>query len=187
MSAKETNKEKIVKTLISSIQETFKKMSTVAFTKEPDFIERDIIEYSSRMRVCGLEKFNGPCLIGVINYYLNPKEQEVKNPCGALILYVEEENAAKMFKSLGYTVKDDDDEELILDYVGEFGNVIAEKFKNDLMAIGYSDIVFSPCEQFMNDIPEGVAFDYKEAKYHEASFHLWKNKILVTDVTFGDM
>lgn len=175
----------IATTIMGVVQDTFEKMCHASFSKPPEFVEKKIIEYNSKMRVFGLEKFNGPCYASVINFYVNLHYQEKKETCGTFVLYVEEDIALRMLKELGYTGFNEEDEDLIKDSCGEFGNVIAGNFKNELKEIGYSDLIISAPTTYKNDIPDGVDFPYSQDKLCEIGFYLWKEKAIVIDMTMA--
>ncbi|MCA9401611.1 MAG: chemotaxis protein CheX, partial [Candidatus Omnitrophica bacterium] len=148
--------------IMSVVDETFKTMCNLSFTSEPKFGESEIIEYESRMRVFGLEKFNGPCYVTVINFFLDDKKLQQEDPCGTMVVYFEEDCASKILKALGYQIFNEDDEETVMDNCGEFCNVIAGNFKNELVNLGYKELVINAPLKYRNDIPEGVIFPYDE-------------------------
>src|SRR3990172_6447999 len=163
------DKQAIATTLIGCVQEIFTKTCHLTFSKEPEYVEREIIEYNSRMRIFGLEKFNGPCYIAVVNFYLNKREYEAKNVQGVMVLYILEEIIEKLMKALNFegVGSNEEDVESILNGCGEFCNMIAGQFKNALPALGYSDLVISAPSKYVNDIPDGVEFHYGEYKLYE--------------------
>ena len=170
--------------LLESLKNMIQKTALV-FTKDPEISERNVVEYASRMRVSGLEKFNGPCFVAAVNYYLTPADEKAQKAHGALMIFLEEENAARFLKGMGYTGFHDDDEEMISQKSGELCTAVAENFKSDLSKLGQKDLILSKPVIQKNDIPEGVAFPYEQYKYSELSFHLWKKKIFVVDVVVG--
>jgi len=187
MVAKETefDPQTIGPTVMRCMQEAFGEMSSVTFSKDPDFSEKEVIEYESRMRVFGMEKFNGLCYIAVINFYLSAQDLKNHDTEGALVLFVEYECAGKLLKALGYENVDDEDEEIILDNCGEFCKVIAGKFKNEMGALGFKNLTMSDPLIYKNDIPEGIEFKYSEYSFFECNFYLWKQKAMVLDVTLA--
>ncbi len=175
----------IATTLMGCVQETFEKMCHVSFSQTPEFHAKEIIEYDSRMRIFGLEKFNGPCYMSFLNFYFNQKDFEAKKCCGVMVLYIEEEAAEKLVRALGQSGLDAEDPEIILDTCGEFCNVIAGQFKNELRSFGYMDLVISAPLKYHNIIPEGVDFPYSEHKQYELMFYLWKQKVVVVDMVMA--
>lgn len=157
----------------------------VTFTHDTQIVEKDIIEYESRLRVFGLAKFNKPCFITAVNFYASQRDMESHNPLGALVVYIEADNSDKVSKALGVGLKIDDEDEAVLEKIGELGRVIAEPYLRILQSNGYSQLVFSKPQSYFNDVPEGVEFNYNEYKYYEISFFAWKEKILVADITLA--
>ena len=175
----------IAKTSISVVEAAVLQMGNLTFSQQPEFVERKIIEYNSRMRVFGMEIFNGPCYISVVNYYLSQKHLENHDSCGAFVLYLEEDNAGKFLKSLGQKGLNENDPTVMQDACGEFCNTLAGNFKNELSKFGYSNLISSAPQNYYNTIPEGVEFHFSEYVKYETSFHFWKQKIMAVDVTIN--
>lgn len=184
MKDKQFDLQVMATTLMGCVEDTFGKTYNIFFSKDPECAERNIIEYQSRMRTFGLEKFNSPCYVSAINFYLSPKHLVKKDSIGVLILYLKEEHASKVLKAMGFTAKDDD-EAMLLDCIGELTNIIAGQFKNELVALQYEDLTISAPTTAKNDIAEGVLFRYSEQVYHELSFFLWNEKSLVISVSLA--
>ena len=188
MAAKEsTSSQNIATACIKVVENILKQKSILAFTKDPESVQRDIIEYDSRMRVFGMEKFNGPCFMSVINYYFSQEDLKNHKACGAFIFYVEESCAGKLLKALGFKGFDDEDEAAVLKICGEFCEVLAGEYKNELSNVGYKDLVLSAPTNYHNVVPEGVEFSYDEYVKYEMSFHLWKQKAVVVDITMKSL
>ncbi len=171
----------IIKIVMKAVEETCETMASAIFSQDPEFEEKDIIEYESRMRVFGLQKFNGPCFISVINFYADKSKFDSKDTCGTMVFYVEEVYARELLKALGQTGFDDEDEEFVMDNCGEIHNVISGKTKNDIKNEGYGELIISAPLKYRNDVPEGVEFNYNEEKLTEMSFFIKKKKVLVVD------
>lgn len=186
MSAQERTSH--LKTLSTSLHQVVDRtlLSRLAYTHEPQITEKDIIEYESRMRVSAMEKFNGPCFISVINFYNSSHDLEKhQNAKGAVVLYLEENNATKLLKTLGYPVKLDEDEDVVMQQAGQLTKNIVNEFKGDLNKAGYAELVFSPPQNFKNQVPQGVEFDYNEFLKYEMIYSLWKEKAVAVDFTLG--
>lgn len=175
----------IAKTCMNVVESSLQKMGNLTFTQPPEFSERKIIEYHSRMRVFGMEIFNGPCYISYVNFYLSESHVKAKNPIAAFVFYVEEENAAKIFKALGYKGFNEHEETTMLDTCGELCNMLAGNFKKEIAQLGYQDLVMSAPVSHYNSVPDGVDFHYDQYVKFETSFYLWKQKLLAIDVTMG--
>lgn len=176
----------IAESLKSLIDNILISQNDLNYTQDPEITERDIIEYESRMRVRGMEKFNAPCYVAATNFYKTQQDLEAHNALGALIIYVEQENAEKLIKALGYKIKNDDDEDEVLpNYSGEFCKTLGEEL---IKKIGgnYSSSVLSEPIIGLNTIAEGVEFNYNQYQMYELTFYLWKVKILSVDITLGE-
>ncbi len=165
-------------------QEILEQMCKAKFSQDPQIAEREIIEYNSRIRALGLDKFNGPCYVAAITMYDSKESLAAKKPCGAFILYLEETIAQEFLKAMSQGL-DDEDEEMVMDNCGELCNVIAGQFKNNIKEFGYHDLVISAPTKGKNDIPEGVDFEYNETKLQEVSFFIRKIKAVVIAITLA--
>lgn len=171
------------KTLLDVAQNTLQKMAnSLTATKDPELIERPIIEYDSRMRVVGMEKFNAPCYVSAINFYLSKEDSDKHNACGALIMFVDEKNAGRLLKALGYRGFDEDDETQVFTKCGEFLKTLAESYNSALSPAGYRNLLLSSAVNYRNTVPEGVEFHYDLYKKYEISFYYWKEKTMVLEV-----
>lgn len=175
--------EIIGKISVKVVEDTIKGMSSLTFSKDSHFDKREIIEYQSRMRVFGMEKFNGPCYIGVVNYYFSAEDQKNHDACGVFILFIEETNVGKFLKSLGYRGFDEDEEKSVYKPLGEFTEVLSSNFKKEIQSLGYQNLISSTPACYHNDISSGVEFSYDQYAKYESSFYLWKDKIVVVEVT----
>ena len=184
-SEKETKQSRIASALLDVVKKIIAQHENLTFSKDPEILERDIIEYDSRLRVSGMEKFNAPCYICLAAFYRSQQDLEAHNAIGAIILYIEEVNAERLFKGLGYRGFHDDNEGEMLEKSGEFLTSIVEQFKPELANLGYKNIVLSPLLKHINTIPEGVEFHYDEHKMHQLTFYLWKEKIFAIDITLA--
>jgi len=173
--------EIIKKILTNATTDALGTMCNITFSQDPEFAVREIIEYESKMRTFGLEKFNGPCYLASINFYENKVRFKAKDASGVLVTYIEESCASDIVKGLGAGTGlgvDEDDIETILDTVGEICNVIAGEIKTEMVnQLGYATpaIISAPIKS-KNDIAEGVDFAYNEQCYYEAFFFIKKTK-----------
>ncbi len=172
----------IAKTLLSCVEETLTSMGGLTFSNTPEFKERNIIEYDSKMQVSGLEKFNDSAYVAAVNFYLSEDHQKRRECCGVLAAFIEEDGASKFLKTLGYTGFNDDDDELIIEKCAEFSTVLAEKFKEAMVKSGSKNFILSASVKGKNNIPGGIDFPYNQYVYYEANFYFWKKKSLVIDI-----
>ncbi len=182
---REFDPQVIATTLMGCVQTTLEQMYNLKLSQDPEFEEKEIIEYASRMQTFGLEKFNGPCYISAINFYLSPRHLEEHDPVGAIVIYIREDLAVRFLKALGFEDADEEDEEIVLDCCGELANIITGQFKNELTSLGYKDLTISAPIKAKNDIPGGVEFNYNEYKLYELTFYLWKEKTMVINITMA--
>jgi hypothetical protein len=175
----------IAEVMTGPLQSAIASMGNVSFSKPPEFSEHNLIEYASRMRVFGLEKFGLPCYISYVNFFLSPEASKKDMPVGTLIIFIEHNNATRLLKSLGYPNINEDEEGTILEKAGEFCVAMANQFKTSIASNGYKELTVSTPLTFKNDIPEGVPFDYNEKKYYQLDLFFWKQKTLIFNLTLG--
>ena len=176
---------RILTALMGVIEQALSRMSGIAPSEAPQTKESELIEYEGRMRAAGTEKFSEPCFISVVNYYLTPGDLQRHKARGALVLYVDFENAGKLFKALGYDVPDDEDDVSMMNVCGKFCESLAGGLKKELAGLGYADVVMSaPCN-YKNSVIEGVEFCPDQKTKHEFSFFYWKHKAIVVELTLA--
>lgn len=156
--------------------------TSLSLTQDTVVVERDIIEYASRMRIFGMEKFNGACALSCVNFSVSEEALKSGNTIGGLIVFIEEEEIGRTLKSMGYTDFHDDIDEEVFKKMGELCKKISDSFKEAVKAQGYPDFFISAPAGYKNDIPEGILFPYSEYKYHEITFYMWKKKVIVLNV-----
>lgn len=183
--SKEFDKQVLNTTVMSVVQDTFYKMLHAEMQGEPVFVEKDIIEYDSRMRVFPMEKFNGPCYVAYINFFLSHKVLEEGLVIGSFVLFVKGDVAERLLKAFGRPLKDAEDESILFDNIGEFCNILAGHVKNELTNLGYADLTISPPTISKNSVESGVPFDYALYRKHEISFQFWGQKCIVIEVCMG--
>lgn len=185
MAEKSIDPQVAMTTMMGVIESTLAKMSGVVPTDQPQTAQKEIIEYEGRMRVTGMEKFNAPSFISVVNYYLSDADLEKHRAKGAMIIYVDSENAGKLFKSLGFPPTDDEDDVSMMDCCGELCNLVGGGFKNELANLGYANLVMSSPHNYKNTVLEGVEFSTDQETMHEFCFFYWKRKALVVELTLA--
>ena len=171
--------------IIGVVRDTFRKTLRAEMQGEPVAAEKDIIEYESRMRVFPLEKFNGPVYVAYVNFYASPKEMQSLNVAGTFLLFVKEDIAEKLLKALGHSSKDAENEEALMDKIGEFCHTLAGSVKDEFVNQGYPDLVVSPPQRFKSSVPDGVPFDYDLYTKQEISFKFWNQNCIVIEACMG--
>lgn len=173
----------IAEALKKLVEQTLKNKCGLELSGQCQVAEREIIEYNSRMRVGGLEKFNGPCYVFGLNYYSSEETQEKDEAAGTIIFFIEEESVEKLLKSLQLRGFDEDDQKFVLENLGEFAKSLALDFAQRLQDLGYSRLLLSDVSKAKNNIVDGLSFPYDRYSYHEISVPLWKKKAMVINIT----
>ncbi|MBF0485662.1 MAG: chemotaxis protein CheX [Candidatus Omnitrophica bacterium] len=184
---KEFDKQVLNTTIIGVVSDTFEQMCRVKYGAEPVVTEKEIIESDSRMRVFPMEKFNGPAYATAINYYLSQKDKDDGHVVGTLILFIKEDQAEKLLRAFNRSIKDSENEEVMLDICGEMCNIIAGKVKNGLTSRGYADLFLSAPIKKKNTVPEGLPFDYSLYTKQEIVFTFWGQKCIVVEACLGSI
>ena len=175
----------IVGAIKGVIESVLGKMSGIVATEPSQTKECNIIEYEGRMRVGGMEKFNAPSFISVVNFYLSQGDMDRHRAKGALVVYVDSENAGKLYNSLGFSIPDDEEDVSMIAACGELSNLIAGTFKNELVTLGYQDLTISQPHNYKNSVIEGVEFSSDQKIKHEFSFFYWRRKAVVVELTLA--
>lgn len=185
---KEFDPQLLSKTMMGTVTEIFQKTSTENFSQGPTAKTRMIWiaeQDTDKMQVPAPDKFMGRCYISVITLHLSARHLEKKIPCGTVVLYVNQPVALQLLKSLKNFSGHDITEEQVIDYCGEFCNIIVGGFKNDLANLGYADLTISAPSNYINLVPEGAPFEQKQEKYQEVTFYFWNEPALVVDITLA--
>src|SRR3989338_4379577 len=131
MASETISKEELSEIFRRCVQKALEGYCQVAFTKEPKAEQIEIIEYESRMRVFGLEKFNDTCYIALVNLFESPLELEKKETCGVLLIFVHEESAERLFRTVLKGVQGED-EDLIRDSTKKLCLSVLELLKKEI-------------------------------------------------------
>ena len=171
-----------VSSALKDVIEGILKKSEINLTQNTEIIQREVIEYNSRMRIVGMEKFNGPCYVCGLSFYKSPENQQKKVAQGAFAFYVNVDCVESLLKKFGHRGFDEEDDEFILDQLGSLTRSMAEAFAVELKNIGYDDLTISEPHKFKNNIPEGLNFPYSFYNYQELAFYAWDKKAMVANV-----
>ncbi|MBF0122194.1 MAG: chemotaxis protein CheX [Candidatus Omnitrophica bacterium] len=183
--AKEFDKELLNKTVISIVGDTFQKLCRAKFSADPVVLERDIIEFDGRLSVSPMEKFDAPAYAGVVNFFLSQKDLTEEVAVGMFVLIIKEEIMEKFSKAMGRSSRDSEDDEIMLDVCGEMTNILAGNLKNELVSLGYAELVLSTPSKYRNTIRGGVLFDYSLYQKQEIIFSFWNQKSVAIEVCMG--
>ncbi len=181
-----TDLENFAKLLVAGTTKLFEERGGVTFAKAPTLALKGIIEYQGRMRVDGMEKFNNEPAIGsTVNFFANAQEMAKNKTLGALVVLVDQGYLPRLMKTLQYPAFDDEDENALMDSCGTLCNIIAGKFKSEILAAGYIDLEMSAFNNFRNNPITGIDFCFAEYSKYEISFLLDNEKHLVLEITMG--
>lgn len=185
--AKPFDTELLNTTIIEVVKDSFKKLLHIEPVGDPTVIERDLIEFDSRMRVFPMEKFNGPVIVAFVNFFLSQKDLDDNAAVGAFVFFIKEELAEKLLKAFGRPLKDGESEEALMDNTGEFCVLLAGDLKNALAAAGYAPLLISEAFKYKNSVPDGIPFDYDLYHKQEISFNFWNQKSVVIEACMGSV
>jgi hypothetical protein len=183
----ELDKDFASKAVVAVLAKLCQKAENLSFSQDPEVVAKDVIEFYSRMRVLGLEKFGDPCYISVVNFYSSEADQKAHKASGTLLVYAEEENAPRLFKALGITQSLEEDEERLIQSTGELAKRIAQGLKSEVLSQGGRELIVSEPIKAKNDIAEGVEFPYRQYKYSEINFYFWRKKSVVIGIVMDPL
>ncbi len=172
--------------LLSTMQDVLGKASNIVPSQDPAVEATDIVEYDGRMRAAGLEKLKNTCYMAAINFYTTQAEADkhIKTK-GALVVYLETENASKFFKALELKFADDEDDASMMSACGQFCQVVADGLTKELSDRGYAPLVLSKPRNYKNSIAEGVEYNTEQKTKHELSFFYFKHKAIVVELSLA--
>ncbi len=173
--------------LVSSVKKMLIQKGDIHLSKDPDVCEKEIVQFAHRMRIDGLEKFNGRTLIAVLNFYIDKEHMGHEKAIGALIVYIPEDFIARLMWLLDYGRIDEDDEEETLDACGTVTNLIAGYFVKELSGHGYSHLEMGHFTTFVNSPLNGVEFHSEEGFKHEMAVFIRDEKRMVLELTMGHL
>ena len=148
---------------------------------------KEIVEYEGCMRVSGMGTFDSPCYIAAVSLYANAGDMQRNKAKGALVLYMSTEYADKIFKSLGYTIPYDEDDESMLKLTSDFCQAVSKGVIAKLSAKGFAELTASSPVVAKNTLADGVAFSNDQHEKQEVVFTYFKSKAIVVDVTLAEI
>lgn len=175
------------KILVDAVKIVLRQKGDIYLTVEPMIREKAIIQFSNRMRVDGLEKFNGRTFVATVNFYIDKSHMEHEKAVGALILYIPEGYVARLMWLMEYGRIDEDDEHEMLESCGTVANLIAGCFVKELSANGYVSLQMSHFETFVNTPVNGVCFSSQEEVKHEIEFTIRGERRLMAELTMAPL
>ena len=133
---KDVHFKNIADAMLNCAQNNFQKGSNVSFSQDPEVKEKDLIEYESRMRVFGLQKFDGLCYLSSVSFYRTEQDLKEHKPVGTMVVFLEEEASGRFLKAMGYRDFDEEEEESVSEKLGQFSKVLAGDFQKHLSWLG---------------------------------------------------
>lgn len=186
MGAKNKDLASFAEILQKGTEQLFLERGEVKFSKPPEKATVSITEYKGKMRADGMEKFNNePTYVSAINYYLNAADMAKKKAIGVLIVYVPQVYMPRLMKHLQYPPVDDESEDALLDSCGTLCNILAGRFKSEIVTAGYVELEMSHFMTFRNNAVPGVDFCINEFEAYTINFSLENEKRMVLEMSIG--
>lgn len=173
--------------LTKVIERLLQQKGRLYLSAKPQIRKVAIIEFMKRMRVWGLEKFQGTTYISTVIFYKDEKKLKKDEALGVLVIYIEEEYVNYLLDRMEYPIEDAYDTEALMDACGTLANLIAAKFKSGLVQIGLKDLAMSHFSSYRDQILNGVPYDRHQKSKYEISFEIKGVKRLVADLTLGPL
>lgn len=167
------------------VKRTLEQKAGIELSSHPEIEKVPIVDFMKRMRVWGLDKFKENTFISTVNMYSSKEDMDKDKALGAIVLYMEGEFIPYLFKRLGYPDIDDQEEQDIEDAIGTFCNLIAAKFKQGIIQIGYKELEMSHFSSYQDQVSGGVAYDSSQDFKYELSFYIRDVKRIVVDLTMA--
>lgn len=180
--------EQFADILIKGTEGLFLERGEVKFSKPPVKERVNIVEYQGKMRADGMEKFNNePTYVSAVNYYLNAQDMTKRKAIGVLIIYVEQKYMPRIMKLLQYPQVDDENENALLDSCGTLANILAGRFKSEIVKAGYPELEMSAFATFRNSAVPGVDFCFSEYDAYTVNYIIENEKRMVMEMSMGTL
>lgn len=167
------------------IRRILKKRGDIDLSSKPIYTLKPITEFTKRMRVCSIEKFNETTYIATVNFFSSQEDLNNHKAIGAIVLYISEDYLPPLLKRLEYPIVNEDDEEALKDACGTLCNLIGGNFKSGLIQLNYQELVMSHFSTYRNEVLSGVLFDPSQKEKYELSFFIADKKRIMADLTMG--
>ncbi len=177
--------QKLAEILKRVVLELFARDNRVQFSDEPLLVEKDILEYDSRMRATAIDKFNASAYLAAVNFYRSEQDSKVHQALGVLILNLKETATESILKAVGIKDFEEDEPEVAAPKCGEFCQWLAQEYQKALIAEGYPALHLSQAVFGRNSLASGVEFCYEEYQKIDIEFSLKKNKVMVLELSLG--
>jgi hypothetical protein len=173
--------------LITSVKKMLAQKGDIYLSEDPKVTEKEIVEFSRRMRVDGLEKFPCRTIMASVNFYIDKSHMASEQALGAMVVYLPEDYIARLMWLLEYGRINENDDMELLDACGTLTNLIAGGFVKELCANGFVHLEMSHFETFVNSPVNGIIFSPKETVKHEIEFYIRKEKRMVLELSMGHL
>jgi len=154
-------------------------------SRDPVMHPKAVVSFHQRLRVDGMEKFNARTVFSAVKFYTDAKSLELDKPLGALIIFVQADEIARLMWSFDYPRIDEDDDEMILDACGTLTNLIAGYFVKDIRDLGRVHLEMSHFESYINTAVNGIAFASDQTEKYVIDFWIKGTKRIVAELTMG--
>lgn len=169
--------------LASSVAKMLRVKGDIYLSSDAVIKERKIIQFARRMRVDGLEKFDGRTVFSSVTFHIDRDRMEQDKAIGALVVYIPVDYIARLMWLLEYGRIDEDDELVVMDACGTITNLIAGYFVKELSAHGYIFLEMSHFESYINTAVNGINFSPEQDVKHEIEFLIKGDKKIVAELT----
>jgi hypothetical protein len=171
--------------LCNSVRRMLQLKGEYDLSRDPVLHQRPVLSFHQRLRVDGMEKFNARTVFSAVKFYTDAHSLEQDKPLGALIVFIQVDEIARLIWSLDYPRIDEDDEASILDASGTLTNLIAGYFVKEIRDLGYVHLQMSHFESYINTAVNGVAFASDEKEKYVIDFWIKGTKRIVAELTMG--
>ena len=171
--------------LAEVIKRILDRKASIFLSRVADFNLKPIIEFKNRMRVSGIEKFDGVTYISVVYFYINEDLMKQNQPVGTLIIYMEDEYVEEFLRKLDYPKIDEDDQDAVEDACGTICNLIAGNYKSGLTQLGYQELMMSHFMSYRGEVINGVEYDRTQKQKYEICFEIKNQRRIVAELVMG--
>ncbi len=156
-----------------------------AFAGKTTMKKKATMEYDGKLRISGMDIFNESTYISAVSFYSSEKAMASHQAIGATCFYVLKEKAPLLYKNLGLSGFNDEDDDQMVEYFGKFVTSVVDKFKSKAVGLGYSSLIASPPANYINSVPVGIDFSPDQFDQYQISFPYKGNPTMAADITMA--
>ena len=171
--------------LCDAVRKMIRTKGEYDLSRDPVMHQKPVVSFHHRMRVDGMEKFNARTVFSAVKFYTDVKKLELDQPLGALIIFIQADEIARLMWSFDYPRIDEDDDAMILDACGTLTNLIAGYFVKEVRDFGRVHLQMSPFESYINTAVNGIALASDETEKYVIDFWIKGTKRIVAELTMG--